>query len=288
MVTRINPPDEDSIDVIETVISERKKFLSFYKAIAGDLKTQFNTYKACKGNPEHLKPLNLLKYTKSEQEAIDRKKSLINLYTPAQKKFPFRILEKMRKKHRLIYCPSCGEDGTPGTLDHYLPKEIFPELAICIDNLTPMCTTCQGHKSTHYLTVKHKKAYFHPYYDHAKKCLFHIDIIPPYQRPSGFKVCVADIIDKDYKRLIESHIDGIRLKERIEEYCESKHLHLLRLIADEREYEDPLTARQLIRIYCKQEEVKTFNSWGAIYYRSVLNNPSLLKYLDSGELPKFL
>ncbi|HIF9221202.1 TPA: hypothetical protein ACX6QD_002697 [Photobacterium damselae] len=288
MVAKIAMPAHDSLTVINTVLEERQKFLTFYNSISEDLREQVLAYIEHRGDPTQITALNLRDYTKTDEEAIKRKSSLINLYSPKQDKTPYAILEEMRNEHGLLFCPSCGEDGAPGTLDHYLPKAEFPELAVCLANLTPMCSTCQGKKSTDYITKGGQKAFLHPYYDEIFVSLFYVTICPPFNNPSGFSVAVKENITGDLKPLVESHIEGIKFKSRFEKYCESKHLHLLKLMKEEREDEEPLRAEQLIRRFLRQERKKAENAWGAIYYQSVLDTPELLEHLDNGELPELI
>lgn len=288
MVTKLPMPEYDSLEVVNSVISERRHFLGFYRSISADLRAQILSYIEVSGDPSLITALNLRNYTHTNEEAVSRKKSLINLYSPNPNKAPYDILEEMRNGHGLLFCPSCGEDGAPGTLDHYLPKTEFPELAICIANLTPMCSKCQIKKSDNYVNDDGRKAYIHPYYDDIIDCLFHVDIEPPFNRPSVFNVAVKNSIQGDYKRLVESHINGIEFKKRFEKYCETKHLHLIRMMVKEREDEEPMAARHVIRLFLRQEREKALNTWGYIYYQSVLDTPALLDYLDNGDLPHYI
>lgn len=287
MVASIAMPQEWSLGVLAKVMNERKKFLSFYERVYMDMQYQYICYKEYQGNPEKIFPLDISRYTDTRDEAIARKNSLINMYSPKNNNWLYTILEKMRYRHELLFCPSCGEDGAPGTLDHYLPKTEFPELSICLLNLTPMCSKCQGKKSTDYLTSYNRKAFLHPYYDQIEECLFHIGISPPYKNPS-FTITIKDNIHPQFRCLIESHIEGIGFIERIEIYCETKHMQLLKLMAEEREEEHPLSAAQLTRACFRLENKKAANAWGAIYFRSVLETPALLNYLEHGELPDYL
>lgn len=288
MVAKIPTPEYDSLVVIQEVIAGRVKFEEFYRSIADDLRNQVRCYIENEGDPAQVVPLNLRNYTNSDEEANSRKKSLINLYSPKTDQYLYSILVKMRNEHNLLFCPTCGEDGSPGTLDHYLPKTEFPELAVCLVNLTPMCSTCQGKKSSNYLTDGGVKAFLHPYFDDITANLFSIDVRPPFDKPSAFNVTIKDAITGDFRLLVKSHIDGIDFILRLEKYCESKHIHLLKCMADEREDEEPICAEQLIRRFFRQENKKALNAWGAIYYQSVLDNPDLLDYLDNGVLPFFI
>jgi 5-methylcytosine-specific restriction endonuclease McrA len=60
-------------------------------------------------------------------------------------------------------CPFCNERDA-STLDHYLPKSIFPEFAILPINLIPCCKDCNHEKGEHKADSETKQL-IHPYYD---------------------------------------------------------------------------------------------------------------------------
>lgn len=62
-------------------------------------------------------------------------------------------------------CPFC-QIGVHTTLDHYLPKEKYPEFSVLPQNLIPACDECNRHKRA--LIVDEGTAvrlFIHPYYD---------------------------------------------------------------------------------------------------------------------------
>lgn len=60
-------------------------------------------------------------------------------------------------------CPQCGV-GRVRTLDHYLPKGRFPELAVIPLNLVPTCRDCNFDKNEHH-SPDEGDYIFHPYFD---------------------------------------------------------------------------------------------------------------------------
>lgn len=60
-------------------------------------------------------------------------------------------------------CPQCGI-GRVRTLDHYLPKGRFPELAVAPLNLVPTCRDCNFDKNEHH-SPDEGDYVFHPYFD---------------------------------------------------------------------------------------------------------------------------
>lgn len=61
-------------------------------------------------------------------------------------------------------CPYCGV-GYASTLDHYLPKNKFPQLSVTPLNLIPSCKDCNTGKKTSFPSTAHQQS-LHPYYDH--------------------------------------------------------------------------------------------------------------------------
>jgi hypothetical protein len=283
MVSKVKIPGEDSLDVLKGVLSERRKYKPFYNRIANDLLKQAELFIEHQGNPLMLAPLNLDNYTDSAEEASQRKQSLIGLYTPNNDKLPFSQLETMRKRNGLVVCPSCGEPGRPRTLDHYLPKDIFPELAVLLLNLTPMCDWCQGEKLTGYLTEDGQKRYIHPYFDDVNQPLFSISFTPPFATPS-IDISVKDELPEALISLVKSHLKGVDFLTRFKEYFKTRYISVLRKAQKCRQPEE-IDFRQTLGLLLEMEEEKSINSWDAVLYRSVLENDELMDYLENSALP---
>ena len=283
MVSKINLPEDDSIEILRGVINERQKYKPFYNRITNDLINQAEMFIENKGSPLGLTPLDINNYTDSEREASQRKKSLIGLYTPKFEKLPFVQLETMRKHNGLVVCPSCGEPGRPRTLDHYLPKDIFPELSVLLLNLTPMCDWCQGEKLTGYVTEDGQKRYIHPYFDDVNRPLFSIIFLPPFSTPS-IDIAVKEEIPDELSLLVESHLEGVDFLTRFKEYFKTRYISVLRRARNCRQSETK-NLRDTLALFLEMEQEKSINSWDAVLYRSILENDELMEYLENGLLP---
>jgi 5-methylcytosine-specific restriction endonuclease McrA len=64
-------------------------------------------------------------------------------------------------------CPYCGQ-RTVDTLDHYLPKSLYPALAVTPINLVPACSACNKTKLD-FQPPDAKDLILHPYYDDVPK-----------------------------------------------------------------------------------------------------------------------
>lgn len=283
MVSKVRPPEEDSLEILRGVLNERQKYKSFYNRIKNDLIKQAELFIEHNGSPLILAPLDLNNYTDSDEEANQRKKSLIGLYTPKNENLPFQQLEAMRKRNGLVVCPSCGEPGRPRTLDHYLPKDIFPELAVLLLNLTPMCDWCQGEKLTDYVTEDGQKRYIHPYFDDVSRPLFSIIFTPPFATPS-IEIAVKEELPEELRSLVKSHLKGVDFLTRFKEYFKTRYISVLRK-AQKCRQAGTIGFQQTLGLLLDMEEGKSINSWDAVLYRSILENNELMGYLENAPLP---
>ena len=308
MVAKLKIPPYDSVQVVTEIIGERKHYKDFYEAIKDDWKAAVVNYIENAASPRLLQPLDIQNYLSKQsidveaekkpkkkestvpktRLAVKRKNTLIGLYSPKPSKKPYLILEELRRKHGLLFCPSCGESGKPGTLDHYLPKSEFPELSVVIANLTPMCSECQGRKSSDYKNADGKKLFIHPYFDAIDEPIVSLRIMPPFNSPNRFEVSIVEEIGEPLKSLALRHIVGIDFNERFAEFCRLEYINLLSVFSEEREEESPNTAERIIRRFFLKAQKQSANRWEAIFYRGILEDVSLLDYLDNGKLPEHL
>ncbi|QXQ06843.1 HNH endonuclease [Sphingosinicellaceae bacterium] len=74
-----------------------------------------------------------------------------------------KAIKEAQPDGRLIWCPYC-DATTPGSHDHYLPAEKFPEFAAHALNLVPCCTRCNSTKGDDWLDAGARQ-YLHFYRD---------------------------------------------------------------------------------------------------------------------------
>lgn len=307
MVAKLVPPAYDSEATVRDLISSRERHRDFFEALQGDWLALIDNYRRYAGDPTVIEPLDLSGYISAvrvEEEAVRepkkgesadpevrlyqrRKKSLINLY-PAQPGTDLHsILDTMRRKHGLMFCPSCGEPGKPGTLDHYLPKTDYPEYSVVFENLTPMCEACQAKKGASDVNDEGNKLFIHPYFDPIQDAFLSLVISEPYESPTSFSVEVDQGTPEQIRTLFERHLSEIGFRERFEEFCIGEYSGLLSLFTIERDSPNPESAERIINRFLLQNKRQSHNRWEAIFYRGVLSNPDLLDYLDNGDLPEF-
>lgn len=207
-----------------------------------------------------------------------------NLYlSPGGQSVQKSLLENLRNRE-LDYCPACGEDGTPNTLDHYLPKDIFPEYSVTLVNLFPMCDICQGAKGVKINNHEGKRLFIHPYFDDfIDQQVLILDISGPFNAPTSIDLHPHPDVDRELQDLILRHITELEIPTRYYRYFQSNYLRLLRLVAKTRH--KGLDVRVQLESFRDLALEKSINSWNFIFYDSVLRNEHLMEYLSNEVLP---
>ncbi|XPV75760.1 MAG: hypothetical protein ACNI27_14115 [Desulfovibrio sp.] len=261
-------PDYDDCELVNDYVKDRQRGVNreLFNQFQEEWKRAVLAYCNQNGNPEFVVPLGV---------ADSLSTSLRNLYLSPNKKAE-SVLAELRS-HCLVFCPFCGEMGRPNTLDHYLPKDIFPEFSITSANLVPMCDKCQTLKGDKYL-ANDRKAFLHPYYD--------CDSITLYLRFDGAFESVDNIfldieVEESLQELCKNHSDFLSLKSRLTEHC-SVVLPNIKMSLKETcgGKENP---EQLIRLWLemnvKANQAIAHNHWDAIIYRSLLRSDEWIAYV---------
>ena len=111
------------------------------------------------------KMLNNQIHTASKQSVVSAK-DMIELYTrkfvgktsPARKYYDKLILSAPKG-----LCPLCGQRNA-STIDHYLPKSLYPLYSVTMVNLIPACKDCNKDKRDSEIRQP-EDAIIHPYFD---------------------------------------------------------------------------------------------------------------------------
>lgn len=267
------------LELIERIVEERQrgKHQDYFLQIKDAWKTRVLSYIEFRGNPELIKIWDQM----NDASVHGRFK---NLYlSPAEQSVQKPLLEKLRNRE-LDYCPSCGEDGTPNTLDHFLPKDIFPEFSITLVNLFPMCDICQGAKGVKISDDEGKRLFIHPYFDSfIDQQLLILNIQEPFNAPASIEILPHPDIERELQGLISRHITELAIPARYYRYFQSNYLRLLRLVGKMRH--KGLNVEERLENFRDMALEKSINSWGYIFYDGVLRNEDLVNYLSNEVLP---
>jgi len=280
MVMRLPLPHIDYDVFIEDVVSERLggRNAQYFSDIKDNWKSRTQEYLDNAGNPEVVKPWGLI--------AREDRKKFSNLYSNPQEGSTQRpVLESLRDR-KLQLCPACGEDGTPNTLDHYLPKDSFPEFAITAANLAPMCDICQGEKLIETVTPANERIFLHPYYDEfLDEQVVMLEFAKPLGTPPSLTLRPSQALSPDQAALVSRHLNGLGVMRRYNHFFKDEYMRLLRLTSDMRTR--GLNLREQLVNFRNMASYKSVNSWGHVFYAGVISDDDLMAFLERGDLPEF-
>lgn len=127
----------------------------------------YRAYRANAGSPFAIKPHDF------GGDFADRQ---YKLYDTRKRGGP---LGRMRRLPGLLSCPVCGSPVT-GSLDHYLPRAVYPEFSIMRANLMPACMHCNSGVKGDTVHGVGNERFIHPYFDHwADEVLWHVEFVAP-------------------------------------------------------------------------------------------------------------
>lgn len=281
MVIRLQLPDIDYDAFIDAVVAERQagRNAGYFNGIKAEWKTRTQEYLDNKGNPEVIKQWDLV------AEADGKK--FVNLYgNPQEGSVQRPVLETLRER-KLQLCPACGEDGTPNTLDHYLPKDYFPEFAITAANLSPMCDICQGEKRTKTVTAANERIFLHPYYDEFLGTqVVVLEFAKPLETPPSITLRASPALDVAQTALVSRHISELGVIRRYNHFFKDEYMRLLRLTSEIRQRGQNL--REQLASFRNMASYKSVNSWLHVFYAGVMADDDLMAFLETGALPNFV
>lgn len=206
------------------------------------------------------------------QKFLDHeKKAYLSLYenkTTSSRELLNKIKENFIKES----CPYCGIGGVPETIEHILPKEIYPQYSIFSKNLIPCCNACNSYKSMNIKSSENNEFCTYNFYE---------DEIPTEE----YLEVTIDIINKIPKatfkisslanNLFKNHVKTLKLLER---YALNSN-NFFSYIENKIKYNN-MTKDNFIKL-CKMEyevlkEIHGFNYYKALLYREVTKSENFL------------
>lgn len=279
MVMSLPQPGVCSLKLLDDVIAERRcgKNAAFFDGIDEEWHTRVQTYIRHGGSPVHV----------SRWEEIEsHRETFLNLYASKADSVQKTVITQMRDNNGLNYCPACGEPGHPNTLDHYLPKSIYPYLCITPLNLFPMCDACQARKGTKIGDADSPRFFIHPYFDiFAAEQVIELRFYPPYDAPKFTLSCREGLLDEQ-TRLVQSHMRELELEKRYLNYFKGQYLRLFRLVERLRGKGQDVSAILLeLRDSCAAFGA---NVWDHVFYAAVLEDDAMMAYLECEPFPQYV
>lgn len=188
------------------------------------------------------------------------------------------------RNQQLPSCPMCGSPGT-GTLDHFLPKETFPEFSVMAANLVPACTHCNSSaKGRKYQGASSDEWPLHPYFDTlAKSAIWQVRVNPLYQAATFDAVPYLTHPPAVLKRLA-FHLDFV-LGSQFQRACASLWATLPQVISDLTAIGGPIAVSDVhsgLTTLLRIDQISMgANAWRTAFHRGLLGEPSAQGYVAS-------
>ncbi|MGL0821451.1 hypothetical protein [Vibrio vulnificus] len=259
-------------DWLTKATSSKKSNVAELKVIENELKIAYANYDTLVIN--HKNELNDSEFLTSSNVLKD-----FYNYPPTSLK---KLIKERRNDHGLNECPFCGKPVSPSTLDHYIPKNNWPEFSIFQNNLVPQCKECAPIKGDSYYCYKKGISMFiSPIYsDILSKVDFHIDV--DYSKDDNSisvnpRFSLSNDVKKDEEYRLISHFENLKIKQRIITYSHRRIRHWKNLLK-ESEFDIHNTLKTRINERKIDEQTK---NWETSLYIGILKNNELVKYLNS-------
>jgi len=166
-------------------------------------------------------------------------------------------------------CPFCGM-GETSTLDHYLPKEDYPQFSIFSQNLVPACAACNTLKRNRILDEQAQvRLFLHPYFDNIPTREFlRVDVgLSAEGLQLSFRMTRPPSLPQHAFRRLESHFKLLKLGNRYRRRALIKlgdqYRPLKRAYGPEED-----ASRVAARLSEEAEDLQ--NEWGTNYWLAVL------------------
>lgn len=278
MKNRIHYPCDNKVTYTDAVSSMKNIYRGkptkkpILEALTDKVKLRYDEYELI------FNALDLIKITRSDRNE-EEKKALIYLYESNKKTVRNLKVEikRTQEKHLRQICPNCGI--LPATeVDHYLPKDSYPDFSIYSSNLIWTCRTCNGKKLEYWREVAYRGI-----------INFYIDEIPSFNflgcnvvNNSG--VLKAEYFLKEHKLAnhpnIVKHFNQLKIFEIYKDHIPTK---LGEIIADLTSYKGKVNDRTvksiLLTQYVQRRNDFGINDWKAVLLKKIIIGKHYLQYI---------
>jgi len=264
---RVSPIDE----WLNLALKCRKTNVTGLNALAARIRTSYELYSTLIDDVG----------TKVPDSAFAAEKLLLLDYYSGAPSELARLMTMRRADTTIHECPYCGYPNIPDTLDHFIPKDEWPEYAFLADNLVPQCRGCAPTKGQHYFCdIENSAKFIHPFYcDLISKLTFHVSMV--FAKPvPAFSVDFKSkgTLSADQKQRLVLHIKHLKIRTRIISYCHKSFNHWLDLV---RKTGVDASIAFSQRLEEKGGAGMPSENWDHAFFHAVLNNKDAMDYLLS-------
>tara|TARA_Y100000052_G_scaffold8201_4_gene8072 strand:+ start:58842 stop:59702 length:861 start_codon:yes stop_codon:yes gene_type:complete len=264
-----NPPQVDDLGELQHLANQET--LGSYPALMNSyivIKTQYEEYEKHEGDPWKLDPIPL---DNNGDKLSQKIKGHYN--QPPQGSLNF--IPKTRYELPTLICLMCGGFGL-GTLDHYLPKDIYPEFSLLSKNLVPACN-CNSLRGTAHRGTATPQRVIHPYFDQfIGDQLYQAKFDGAFESP---RISIV-VIDENHPNFqtIKFHLENVILNDSTQGWFEKYWGQLL--VRPERILKLVLPKKRLTKATlslaltdykeAKDDEYDTPNNWFSMFYSGLI------------------
>lgn len=190
----------------------------------------------------------------------------------ARKKAPARkYYDKLIASAPRGLCPLCGQ-RLASTIDHYLPKSIYPLYSVTIVNLIPVCMDCNKNKGD-YAIQKKIDAIIHPYFDvNIDEYIWLNCKIKVKDEALDFiyDVVKPDIWDDILYMRVKNHFDILKLNALYKTHSVAEFENIRWALKNILKNEDSDGLKRYIEDYIESYSKSANNSWQVSMYKAIL------------------
>lgn len=272
----LTPPEND--DEYELLELSKNPRLGSYPLLANYfplINALYIQYTEFKGDPWLIEPCHMTSELKTSMRS----------HYKSEIKERLSFLSHFRNELSPRICLMCGGYGA-GTLDHYLPKEEYPEYSIFSKNLVPACS-CNSRRKEVVKGKDSRQRIIHPYYDDFSDArLYKVVFSGSLEAP----VIDLEVINKTHEQyeLLEFHLDEVLIKNNIIHWMIDLWSNLYTTPASSLMNNIRFDSLKVIDLSRLQREVErllinsdgdsgTKNSWNSIFYFGLLEDEDRLR-----------
>jgi len=261
---QISTPSIDSIQVFDAITNvKHEPTQRRLETVRKKIVVAYGTYEGAVPSVEMLVPIPI---NKVQRKALHHAFSVETAPMAG-------LREHLNEPVMASRCPFCGVSES-GTLDHYLPKELYPEFSVFALNLVPSCAKCNTRKRTLIVDENTNVRYFlHPYFDDIPNELFlkvHIAIGQDTLRLRFRVFRSTGMTLKCYKQL-QSHFTQLGLADRYQAHSliELRGLHGSFVRFYGQNGDSARIASELVAYADSYEAAHGPNFWRVVLYRAL-------------------
>lgn len=188
----------------------------------------------------------------------------------------------------ILRCPYCGKPGKPDTLDHILPRSLYPEYSLHTKNLIPCCHACNHAKGTKFYSTKNQRLFLNPYHDSYLSEKFVIIDIQPDPETHSFESPLFEIrfdstqLNEHQIQTAKHHFSELDVSSALRNYCASQ-LRVLRRHFQSEIRNNTLSQQSLLDHINRCADSNAIehgpNCWEHLFYQALLTNSPLIDYI---------